>query len=82
MFSLHSIPAKMLNSYRSSRPVILHDIHSLLTSSLVRSAGAIASAGVGDSPIGSDAITSQCTWFYTSILPSTRGWVVCIEQCP
>ena len=49
--------------------VCIHE-YTILTTPLTRSASAIVSTGMGESPLGSDAITLACTWFYTSTLPS------------
>lgn len=49
----------------------VHVFNIILTTPLTRSASAIVSTGMGESPLGSDAITLACTWFYTSTLPST-----------
>jgi hypothetical protein len=49
----------------------VHVCNIKLTTPLTRSASAIVSTGMGESPLGSDAITLACTWFYTSTLPSS-----------
>lgn len=43
----------------------VHIFNAILTMPLTRSASAIVSTGMGESPLGSDAITLACTWFYT-----------------
>ena len=66
----------------------VHGFNIILTTPLTPSASAIVSTGMGESPLGSDAITVACTWFYTSTLPTAgykrvgcRATVVPLGSC-